>query len=105
MGAGPESWESLRARVSALLAAREALFDETAEAWVRFAHRQGWSRSDVEGLWEGLTEDLLRRGGQGPGGRADESRKEILTAMTALRERILGALERSVGNSGAGSVS
>src|SRR5262249_11181960 len=61
--AGPESWDALRSRLTALLTRREAVLDETAAAWARFARDAGWSRADLDALWEGLTQDVVRRYG------------------------------------------
>ncbi len=82
-------WERVRSRVAALVARRNAVLEETALAWARFARDQGWSRSDVETLWEGLTEDLVRRYARGdrPDGQ-DATRREVLAVMTGLRNRI-----------------
>jgi hypothetical protein len=94
--ATPDSWGALRARVTAAIARREAAFADTASAWARFARAQGWSRDDVEVLWDGLTEDVVRRyareadPAQGP-----LARREVLAAMGALRERVLKELELS----------
>jgi hypothetical protein len=87
-------WEGVRSRVAALVARRNAVLEETAGAWVRFAREQGWSRHDVETLWEGLTEDLVRRYTRGedrPGGR-DVTRRDVLAVMGGLRDRITKAL-------------
>ncbi|MBI2879640.1 MAG: hypothetical protein HYY19_07955, partial [Candidatus Rokubacteria bacterium] len=53
-----DRWEELRARVARLVACREARLEEAALAWTEFLRRQGWSRADVDLLWEGLTEEL-----------------------------------------------
>ena len=85
--AAPESWDTLRSRIATLIARREAVLVETARAWADFARAQGWSRSDVEALWDGLTEDLVRRYAA-----TDAVRRDVLAAMAALRERILEGL-------------
>ncbi len=90
----PESWEARRSRVAALIASRDAVLDETAVAWVRFAREQGWSRGDLEGLWDGLTEDVVRRYVRDPAGHLAEVRREVLGTMAALRARIVDSLER-----------
>ncbi len=94
--ATPDSWDAVRSRVAAWIACREAVLDETAAAWVRFARAEGWSPSDVAALWDGLTEDLVRRYARpGPGAAATRARAvrgDVLAAMAALRERILGGL-------------
>jgi len=87
--ATPDSWEPLRARVATLLAHRNAVLDETAAAWAGFAREAGWTRGDVEALWDGLTEDLVRRYGKTG---ADTTRADVLAAMAALRERVLRRL-------------
>ncbi len=91
--APPDPLEAVRARLAALITEREALLEDAASAWVRFARGRGWSRSDVECLWEGLTEDLVRRGARERGGDARGARDAVLAAMAALRSRILAGLE------------
>jgi hypothetical protein len=86
--AGPDSWDALRSRLSALLARREALLDETAAEWARFARDAGWSRADLAALWEGLTEDLLRRYGHDPAKDTATVRGDLLSTMAAIRDRI-----------------
>ena len=86
--AGPDAWEPLRSRLSALLARREALLEETAAAWARFARAAGWSRTDFALLWEGLTEDLLRRYSHDPAKDGPTVRGDVLATMTAIRDRI-----------------
>ncbi len=91
--AAPDSWETIRGRLAGLIAEREALLEDAAGAWVRFARGRGWSRSDVECLWEGLTEDLVRRCARE---RADEpvvAREAVLAVMATLRSRIVADLE------------
>lgn len=86
-------WEAVRERLAPLIARRDALLEETAEAWAAFARTQGWSASDVACLWEGLTEDLVRRCGRGrPGLPAPAARREVVAVMLALRGRILARL-------------
>jgi len=86
--AGPDSWDALRSRLSALLSRREALLDETAAEWARFARAAGWSRTDLAALWEGLTEDLLRRYRHDPAKDAATVRGDVLSTMAAIRDRI-----------------
>ena len=90
--AAPESWDTIRSRVAALLVRREVVLDETAAAWVEFARAEGWSRSDVEALWEGLTEDLVRRYAHDRATHPDDVRRGVLAAMAALRARVLERL-------------
>lgn len=89
----PDPLEGFRARLATLIAEREALLEDAASAWARFARGRGFSRSDVECLWEGLTEDLLRRCARERGGDARAARDDVLAAMTALRGRVLAGLE------------
>ena len=86
--ARPDAWELLLSRLSALLALREALLDETAAEWARFARNAGWSRTDLAALWEGLTEDLLRRYSHDPAKDGPTVRGDVLATMTAIRDRI-----------------
>lgn len=91
----PAPWEALRSRVAALVAVRDAALEETVTAWTRFARGQGWSRADVEGFWEGLTEDVVRRyarAAPGPAGPVADVRRDALATMAALRARILDRL-------------
>lgn len=91
--ASPDPFEAVRARLAALIAEREVLLEDAASAWVRFARARSWSRSDVECLWEGLTEDLLRRCARGHRGDARAARDAVLAVMAALRGRIVTGLE------------
>jgi hypothetical protein len=86
--AGPDAWDALRSRLSALLARREALLDETAAGWARFARNAGWSRTDLAALWEGLTEDLLRRYSHDPARDTALVRAAVVATMAAIRDRI-----------------
>jgi hypothetical protein len=90
--ADPDPWQATRARVAELLARREATFDDTAAAWTRFARDAGWRRADLEALWEGLTEDLVRRYARNGEAGRDTVRADVLAAMAALRERVLREL-------------
>jgi hypothetical protein len=90
----PESWEPLRERLAAAVARRDAVFADTASAWARFARAQGWTRGDLETLWDGLTEDIVRRyAREGDPSARRRARREALAAMGALRRRILEELE------------
>jgi hypothetical protein len=91
-GATPDSWDAVRSRVTALLAQRRAVLDETASAWVQFARAQGWTRTDLDALWDGLTEDVVRRYGRHDPGEARVVRGDVLTTMAELRERIREAI-------------
>lgn len=86
--AAPDSWDAVRSRVMALLARRAAVLDETASAWARFARAQGWTRADLDALWEGLTEDLVRRLTRDRPGDARTARGDVLQTMADIRERI-----------------
>jgi len=89
-----DRWEELRGRVARLVACREARLEEAALAWTDFLRRQGWSRGDVDLLWEGLTEELLRRlHRQRP--TDPELRRQVLAVMAAVRTRVLAGLEGS----------
>lgn len=90
-----DRWEGLRARVARLVAGREARIEEVAEAWTEFLRRQGWSRGDVDLLWEGLTEELLRRLHRQPEVNCPGLRREVLAVMAAVRTRVLASLEGS----------
>lgn len=92
--ATPDSWEPIRARLQALIAEREALLEDAAGAWARFARGRGWSRHDVECLWEGLTEDLVRRCARERADEAAAAREAVLAVMATLRQRILAGLEQ-----------
>lgn len=92
--AAPDSWDAVRARVTAAIARRDAAFAETATAWARFARAQGWSRDDLQALWDGLTEDVVRRyTREADPARSKLARQEVLAAMAGLRERVLEELE------------
>ena len=91
----PDSWEATRTRVTALIARRAAVLDETAAAWTRFARGQGWTAGDLDAFWEGLTEDVVRRYLRAPapgGADARTVREDVLATMAALRDRIRKAL-------------
>lgn len=91
--AASDSWDGLRTRLTGLLARRAAVLDDTAAAWVRFAREAGWRRADVEALWDGLTEDLVRRFAKRRPEAAESVRQDVLAAMAALRTRILTEVE------------
>jgi hypothetical protein len=74
--------------VLALLARRAAVLDETASAWAGFARAQGWTRGDLDALWEGLTEDLVRRLSRDRSGDARTVRGDVLQTMADIRARI-----------------
>jgi hypothetical protein len=77
--------------VTALIARRTAVLEETAAAWARFARGQGWTRGDLDAFWEGLTEDVVRRTLRtAPPERADARtvREDVLATMAAIRDRI-----------------
>jgi hypothetical protein len=84
----PDSWDAVRSRVMALLARRAAALDETASAWACFARAQGWTRADLDALWEGLTEDLVRRLSRDRPGDARTVRRDVLQTMAEIRARI-----------------
>ncbi len=86
--AGPDSWDAVRSRLTALLARRKAVLDETAAAWARFARQAGWTRGDLDALWEGLTEELVRRYARRDAGDAATARGDVLATMAAIRDRI-----------------
>jgi hypothetical protein len=90
--AAPDAWDAARARVAALIARRAAILDETAGDWARFARSAGWTAADLDALWDGLTEDLVRRYGHASHGDARTVRADVLATMTALRERIVREL-------------
>ena len=90
--AGPDSWDAVRSRLTALLARREAVLDETATAWARFARQAGWTPSDLNALWEGLTEELVRRYARRDPGDPRTVRGDVLATMAAIRDRIVKEL-------------
>ncbi len=90
--AGPDSWDAVRSRLTALLARREAVLDETAAAWARFARQAGWTPSDLDALWEGLTEELVRRYARRNPGDPGTVRGDVLATMAAIRDRIVKEL-------------
>jgi hypothetical protein len=88
--ARPEPWAALRARVAALLVRRDGVLEETAAAWAGFAREAGWSPADVEALWDGLTEDLVRRYARTSA--PETARQDVVAIMSAIRTRILTRL-------------
>jgi hypothetical protein len=90
--AGPDSWDAVRSRLTTLLARRETVLADTAAAWAAFARSAGWTRSDVDALWEGLTEEALRRYARGAGDGARTARGDVLATMAAIRDRIVKEL-------------
>ena len=85
---GPDSWDALRSRLTTLFARREAVLEETATAWARFARDAGWSRTDLDALWEGLTEDVVRRYSRERASDGAAVRGDVLATMAAIRDRI-----------------
>lgn len=90
--AGPDSWDAVRSRLATLLARREAVLADAAAAWTAFARSAGWTPGDVDALWEGLTEEALRRYARGTGEGARTARGDVLGAMAAIRDRIVKEL-------------
>jgi hypothetical protein len=73
---------------------RDRVVDSLATDWVRALNGQHLSRSDLDELWAGLTEEALRRAGQSLGGRwsAHAIRQEAEEIIARLRARVEAAL-------------
>ena len=73
---------------------RDRLIDSLAQEWTRALRGQRLSRADLEELWAGLTEELVRRVG-----RLDDDRwtpqawrREAREIVARVRERVETAL-------------
>jgi hypothetical protein len=84
--AGPDSWDAVRSRLTALLARRKAVLDETARR-ARFARQAGWTRGDLDALWE-ADRGLVRRYARRDRRDAATARGDVLATMAAIRDRI-----------------
>ncbi len=74
-----------------LAAERDRLIDSLAAEWARALRGQNLTRSDLEELWAGLTEDAVRRAGQaGDGGQwtAQAWRRETQEVIARIREKV-----------------
>ncbi len=77
-----------------LAAERDRLIDALAADWARALRGQNLSRSDLDELWAGLTEEAVRRAGQAAGGPwpAHVWRHEAQEVIARVRERVEAAL-------------
>jgi len=77
-----------------LAAERDRLIDILAAEWTRALRGQNLSRSDLDELWAGLTEEAVRRAGQSAGGTWTPQawRQEAQEVVARVRERVEAAL-------------
>lgn len=77
-----------------LAAERDRLIDTLAEEWARALRARRLSPADLDELWAGLTEDVVRRGSQAPETRstAEEWRREAQEVIARVREKVEAAL-------------
>lgn len=77
-----------------LAAERDRLIDTLADEWARALRARRLSPTDLDELWGGLTEDVVRRGSQAPEprGTAEEWRREAQEVIARVREKVEAAL-------------
>lgn len=77
-----------------LAAERDRLIDVLAADWVRALRGQGLSRADLEELWAGMAEDVVRRG-RPAGSRwtAQAWRQEALEVVARVRRKVEAVLD------------
>ena len=90
----PSHLADLVRKARRLAAERERLIEALAGEWTRALRGQGLSPADLEELWAGLTEDAVRRGGQGAGGRwtAQAWRAETQEIIARVRQKVEATL-------------
>ena len=78
-----------------LAAERDRLIDALAAEWADALHGQRLSRADLDELWAGLTEDAVRRAGQGrEGGSPPQAwRREAQEVIARIREKVEASLD------------
>lgn len=81
-------------RARRLASERDRLIENLAADWMAALSGQGLSRSDLDELWAGLTEDVVRHGGS-PSDRwtAQAWRQEARDVVARVRERVEAALD------------
>jgi hypothetical protein len=77
-----------------LAAERDRLIDALAAEWTRALRGQNLTTTDLDELWAGLTEEAVRRAGQGEGGAWSPQawRQEAHEVIARVRERVEAAL-------------
>jgi len=78
-------------RARRLAAERDRLVDALAADWVRALRGQGLSAQDLDELWAGLTEDAVRRGGDGRW-TSQAWRSEAHEVISRVRAKVEAAL-------------
>lgn len=77
-----------------LAAERDRLIDLLADEWARALRTRRLSPADLDELWAGLTEDVVRRGTAPPESKstAEEWRREAQEVIARVREKVEAAL-------------
>jgi hypothetical protein len=77
-----------------LASERDRLIESLAADWTRALRGQGLSRTDLDELWAGLTEDAVRRVVPPPAGKWSPQawRQEAQEVITRVREKVEAAL-------------
>jgi hypothetical protein len=90
----PSRLADLVRKARRLAAERDRLVEALASEWARALRGQGLSTADLDELWAGLTEDVVRRGGQSAGGRwtAQAWRAETQEVIARVRQKVETAL-------------
>ena len=90
----PSRLADLIRKARRLAAERDRLIDGVAQDWTRALRGQGLSGADLEELWDGLTEDAVRRGNELGEGRwtAQAWRHEVKEVVARVRQKVEAAL-------------
>ncbi len=90
----PSRLADLIRKARRLAAERDKLIDTLATEWARALRGQGLSVTDLDELWAGLTEEAVRRGGQGGEGKwtAQAWRHETQEVIARVRQKVEAAL-------------
>ncbi len=75
-----------------LASERDRLIEALAEEWTRALRGRRLTSTDLDELWAGLTEDVVRRGSQAAGRSTDAWRLEAQEVIARVREKVEAAL-------------
>jgi sugar (pentulose or hexulose) kinase len=86
----PAKLPELIKRARRLALERDRLVQELAREWSVALKGQGFSTQDLEELWQGVTEEAVRRLARAPAGEPDVGaiRREAHEVITRVKERV-----------------